>query len=279
MARNRKNGALICALFTFFSACRKPPLKVDASFLESCRRSHTPESLVADPRTRSSLLSEKTALVTYFACKAIVAKESVPCRELKGWTQDGDPIDRNCRERYYESRYIAAVLSGEANPDACRQYMENTDGCRYEEFFKTSDYPTICDGIRRVLVDEARPEEVCRDAQRRGICRDEQLDFLHCREGLRFAQGDPGRCARVGIDQYPTKNGMGFQLLERSCFDHASLVRALKARNPEACGKSSFCRAAMGAGAKSCREDGDRLVETYCFQQLERTRPRERLRP
>lgn len=250
----------------------RPAAASDFFSMEACLRENTPESLVRDQRNRGMLLSAKASLVTYFACKAGPGGGVPPCRELEGWNDGGDPLDRNCRELYYEGRFILDSLGGNGDPALCRDYLDSTDGCRYGEFFSRRDYPKICRVLRKALVRRSSPEELCSEAQRLGICRKEPRDFDHCRDGFTHILGDPGVCERIGRGPFIQENGMGSGLLRRTCLDRVALVRASRSRDIEACGDSSFCRALMGGAP--CQKEKDDIVRTHCRLRQERGRPR-----
>lgn len=191
-------------------------------------------------------------LPDYLLCMAVAHNEAGRCDAVKKFDSAAagagsqDPYAR-CLGHYYEFKLRQAVMT--RSPQAaqvCMAAMRTQDSFATVKPGREQDF---CSALARHSGD---PRKAC-----------ETIAPL-------LPSGESARCEE-GISSlttlkecFGTKRGAGDWMAAVGCPELVAFQKALRSRDPKACGNGSFCRALMGGGPSSCAAYGRALAQAYC---------------
>jgi hypothetical protein len=169
----------------------------------------------------------------------------------------GHRLDRTCLH-YYSAGALARSAITHA-PDAQRRCM---DALRVsaEDEPELIDLKAVEPFCRIALAHWENPEAGCARMFAQSVFLEHDPSWRkNCALKLRSLIGDEDFCRRMkaGDDSIDTQTDY------QACMDYAALKKAYRARDPNACGDSYYCRRSMGAEASCSGEEG-KVRDWYC---------------
>jgi hypothetical protein len=213
------------------------PRAPDAKHLEKCRGGFDP---------RAAMLKKKFGhnFQNYYLCEAIASDSKKPCAELANLHNPRYDFAVECEEAFSHVLFARHVLerSGKAW-QYCEPLLMST--FHYSAAEAQAKRKSVCGPL--IEHDIARACDALNGAAttQSGFLKPFEVncvrDLKACLLGEMRKEASPGGCAIV--------------------YD---LRRAVAAKSPEACGKSTVCRVLMGQGKQTCESDLVAAREEFC---------------
>ena len=173
----------------------------------------------------------------YLVCRGLAARQEAPCAMIAKATQNAS-FGKQCRKEMKQAELAYAIFTGQGNAQQiCRDYMNqkrlpDSGGSSSAEAARSCSLL-----IRDVGRDHAAA--ICDDGVREGLM-SEEFARKYCPQEMLLWEGRPQLCGAQA------KQGA------YSCFQAASLIAALRARQAPACRANALCSAMSSHDLGAC---------------------------